>query len=138
MTTLSEAREAIYLKFLTDYTALPAASITADNEEFDPPNGAAWGRLSVRHTGSVQESLGGIGLRKFTRIASCFFQIFTPQNQGAAEADTLAQAARTVLEGVTLSGNSIRFTNSVIRETGVENGWFGVVVESFFEYTETK
>ena len=138
MATLQEAREAIYLKFLTDYTALPSARITADNEQYDPPAGQSWGRLSVRHTGSVQESLGPVGLRKFTRIGSCFFQVFVPQNQGVDEADQLAQAARSVLEGISLIDNTVRFTNSVIRETGTENGWFGVVVESFFEYTETK
>lgn len=138
MATLTEAREAIYDRFLTNYTALPAASIDADNEEFSPPAGAAWARLSVRHTGSVQESLGGIGYRKFTRIGSTFVQIFTPLNQGASEADTLAQAARVILEGVSLVGNTIRFTNVVVREIGPSDGWYLVVVEAFFEYTETR
>ncbi len=138
MATLQEAREAIYLKFLTDYTALPAAQVTVDNEDFEPPSELAWGRLSVRHTGATQESLGGVGFRKFTRIASAFFQVFVPENQGVDEADVLAQAARDILEGISLVGNTIRFGSTAVREVGIEDGWYGIVVESFFQYTETK
>jgi len=138
MTTLVEAREAIYEQFINNYTAIPAARITADNEQFTPPVDLAWGRFSVRHTGSAQESLGGVGNRKFNRLGSAFFQVFTPENQGTFEADTLAQAARVLLEGLSLSSNTIRFNGCDVREIGVNNGWYGVVVEGNFVYTDTK
>jgi len=138
MATIITAREAIYDHFLTNYVALPSARIDADNEDFTPPTEQSWARLSVRHLGSVQESLGGVGFRKFDRFGSCFVQIFIPLNDGVSEADTLAQAVITLLEGTSLSGNTIRFTNSQIRELGVENGWYVLVVETFFSYTETK
>lgn len=138
MPTLAAARELIYEQFLNNYTGLAASAITADNEKFDPPVEAAWGRFSVRHTGRAQESLGGVGLRKFTSIGSAFFQIFTPENQGTNEADLLAEEARDLLEGLSLDGTNIRFTNASVTEIGVKDGWYGLVVEGSFEYTEAK
>jgi hypothetical protein len=139
MVTITEARELIYEEFLGSYAAIPSARITADNEQFDPPAGLSWGRFSVRHTGRSQESLGGVGRRKFTSRGSAFFQIFSPQDQGLATVDGLAQAAREVLEGISLSGNDIRFTDCDVRELGPDqDGWFGMTVEASFEYTETK
>lgn len=139
MVTITEARELIYEEFLGSYTAIPAARITADNESFDPPSGLSWGRLVVRHTGRTQETLGAIGLRKYASRGSVFFQIFVPENDGVGTADGLAHAARGVLEGISLSGNDIRFTDCDVRELGPDqDGWFGMTVEASFEYTETK
>lgn len=138
MTTLVEAREAIYGHFLGNYTGLPAAQITADNEAFDAPEDLAWGRLAVREFVGRQESLGGLGNRKFLRTGSVFFQIFTPADQGTEEADTLAQEARELLEGVKLDAKQIWLTNATVREIGPDGAWYNVVVEASYQYTETR
>jgi hypothetical protein len=138
MVTLAAARNAIYDHFFTNFTAIPSARITAENEEFDPPVGQSWVRLAVNHTASVQESLGDVGLRKFSRIGSAFVQIFIPENSGLNSADLLADAVRTVFEGVRLLDNDIRFYNSTVREIGVNEGWYQLSVESEFVYTQTK
>jgi len=138
MVTIVEARTKIYELFLANYTALPAAQVTADNENFETPEGLPWGRLSVRHATRAQESLGGLGLRKFTSVGAAFFQVFVPKDQGVKQADELAQAARVIFEGVSIYGNDIRFTSCDIREAGPEDGWYGLVVEALFQYTETK
>lgn len=138
MTTQNEARERIYQTFVDEWSATPVARVTYDNEAFDPPANLSWVRLTVRHTGSAQESLGPVGRRKFERIGSVIVQCFTPLDTGAAGADTLAQAARTIFEGRTLSPEAIRFTDCVVREIGVDGAWFQANAEAFFTYTETK
>ena len=136
MTTLNEAREAIYGLFVTGWADRTA--YTFDNERFDPPNDAPWVRLTVRHTGSTQETLGPPGSRKFARTGSCFVQVFVPIDQGVAEADGLATVAREVFEGVSIAGTRLRFLDVVMRESGPEKKWFGVVIEAGFEYDETR
>lgn len=136
MTTLNEAREAIYGLFNTAWA--DRTPLTFDNERFDPPDDAAWVRLTVRHTGSFQETLGPPGRRKFMRTGSCFAQIFVPIDQGVKEADTLATVAREVFEGVSISGTTVRFLDTIMRESGPEKKLYGVVIEANFEYDETR
>ena len=137
MTTLSEAKEAIYLAFETAWTPTGVA-FTFDNEEFDPPESVAWARLSVRHTASSQETLGKVGNRKFARLGSVFVQVFTPIDQGTAQADSLATTARETFEGVSLVGTTVRFQDVVVRETGPEGKWYQTLVEANFEYDEIR
>ena len=47
MTTLNEARGAIYAAFVAGWGATSA--YTFDNENFDPPTEAVWARTTVRH-----------------------------------------------------------------------------------------
>lgn len=142
MTTINQAREAIYDLF-TDAWAVTVPTpglrtpITYDNEKYDPPD-TAWVRLSVRHTGSTQETLGPAGSRSFMRQGIAFVQIFTPSDKGVAEADTLARVAALAFEGERIVGTSVRFLDVVTRETGPEGKWFGVVVQANFEYDETR
>jgi hypothetical protein len=138
MTTLGQARERIYESFVTDWGATSA--FTFDNEEFDPPTGTPWVRLAVRHTASNQETLGGIGQRKYERIGSVFVQCFTPLDSGVASADNLASIARAVFEGKTLApaGEAIHFFDVVVREVGPDGAWYQINVEAFFTYHETK
>jgi len=134
MTTLNEAREAIYGVFVAVWTE----PYTLDNERFDPPDDAAWARLTVRHTGGTQETLGPAGSRKFARTGSCFVQIFVPTDQGVQELDTLATLAREAFEGVSIAGTTVRFQNVVLRESGPDKKWYGAVIEAEFEYDETR
>ena len=136
MTTLNEARGAIYTAFAAGWGA--TSVFTRDNENFNPPVNAVWARLTVRHDDRSQESLGGLGRRKFESVGSVIVQCFSPLDTGATSADTLAETAQGIFEGKTLTPEGIRFTSSVIREIGPTDDWYMINVEAFFTYTETK
>lgn len=136
MTTLSEARQAIYSTFLTAWGM--TTPVAFDNEAFTPPEASAWARLHVQHFLSQQETLGPAGGRKFSRQARVVVQIFVPSNKGTQQSDTLAQQARNVFEGRSLAGTTIRFTAVETREIGPDKRWFQVAVDARFEYDETK
>ena len=136
MTTLSEAREAIYDQFLSGWGA--TTEVTRDNIDFDPNALSEWVRISVRHTASTQETLNSPGLRRFARFGSAFIQIYTEGDIGTQRTDELATIARNLFEGLSLSGTTVRFLDVVFRETGAEGKWFQSIVEATFEYDETK
>ena len=136
MTTLNTARGAIYTAFVAGWGATSA--YTFDNENFDPPTEAVWARVTVRHGGRAQESLGPTGGRKFESDGSVIIQCFAPLDSGAALADTLALVAQGIFEGKTLSPEQIRFTSSVIREIGPTEDWYQINCETTFTYTVTK
>jgi hypothetical protein len=135
--TLNQARERIYQTFNTDWGSTSA--FTFDNDEFDPPAAADWVRFSVRHFDSNQESLGGVGNRKFLREGRIFVQCFTPLDSGLAGADNLATVARNIFEGKTLGTENIRCTDAVVREIGpTDDGFYQLNVEIAFNYSEVK
>ena len=135
MTTLNEARGAVYSAFVVGWGA--TSPITFDNENFDPPAGV-WARMVVRHAGRDQESLGGLGARKFESVGSVIVQCFGPLDTGTALVDTLAQVAQGIFEGKTLTPEGIRFTSAVVTEIGPTEDWMQVNVESLFSYTQLK
>jgi len=138
MTTVTEARTALYEQFYNNFTGVPQARITFDNEKFDPPSDVSWVRFAVRHFGGGQYSLGGVGERKFSRTGSAFVQVFIPQDDGVRDGDVLAHEARTLLEGLDIAGTTIRTWDAEIRENGLVDGYFMFVVEARFEYFETR
>lgn len=133
---MNQAREAIYSKFVTAWD--DETPVTFDNERYDPPDDNPWVRVTVRHTGSTQETLGPAGSRKFMRTGVCFVQIFTRGDKGTAEADALARIAALAFEGERIVGTTVRFLDVVTREAGPDGKWYGVVVEANFEYDETR
>ena len=138
MTTLAEAKTAMLEEYVNN-TTLADAQVTLENEQFEPPVDTAWVRASVRHFDGGQDSLGGVGQRKFSRVGSLFVQIFIPQDTGGTSpADTIAHEARTLLEGKALTGTTVKLLTSNIRELGQIDGFFVVVVETGFEYIETR
>lgn len=143
MTTINQAREAIYTAFLEAWTVetvpetVLETPVTFDNEGFKPPS-EPWVRLTVRHTSSTQETLGPVGSRKFSRRGICFVQVFVPADSGTKEATELARKASLVFEGERISGTTLRFLDVVIRENGASGKWYGVSVEANFEYDETR
>ena len=138
MTTLIEAKDAMLTEYVAN-TILTDAQVTLENEQFTPPDDSPWVRASVRHFDGGQDSLGGVGSRKFSRVGSMFVQIFIPQDTGGtAPADTIAHEVRTLLEGKHLTGTTVSLLTSNIREIGQIDGNFVVVVETGFEYIETR
>ncbi len=136
MTTLNEARGAIYGAFNTGWGT--TSNFTFDDENFTPPAEETFARLAVRHNSRIQESLGGIGRRKFESGGSAIIQCFAPLDTGAEGADTLAIVARNIFEGKTLLPEGIRFTAVEVREIGPGDDHYQINVEAFFTYTETK
>lgn len=139
MVNLVDARETMYQRFETAWGATSAK--TFDGEDFTPPINTAWVRFTVRHDGSTLECIGGTGAGGFNtyqRTGRCIIQVFSPLNKGTREADTLAQAARAIFEGTTLSSNAIRFNNVVVREIGPDGAWYQINVEAAFQYNERK
>jgi len=136
MVTLADARETIYQKWVDDWGA--TSSFTFDNEKYDNPASAPWVRVVVRHRGSTLECIGGSGNNTYQRTGVVFIQVFTPIDQGVAQADSLSQTARAIFEGITLSSNAIRFNNVVVRELGPDNSWYQINLECEFQYDERK
>lgn len=135
MTTLNEARGIIYSAYLAD-SGLDTDHLTLDNEHFKPPTGDAWARLVVRHAARGQESLGGVGLRKFESVGTVIVQCFGPLENGADEADTLAEVAMGIFEGKTLTG--VHFTAAAPIEIGAGDDWYQINVNADFFYHQTK
>lgn len=134
--TINEARDAVYERFLAQWTATPATAYTFENEKFDPPAGIPWVRVTVRNIGSTQACLGPPGNRRFRRSALGFAQIFTPADTGTKDSDTLAAAFAAIFEAVSFDGLDFRAASS--REVGVDDGWHLTLVEVPFEYEEIK
>lgn len=132
MTTLNEAREAVYQRFVDNYTTTP---FTFENEDFDPPE-TAWVRLFVRSLSGGQETLGGVGGRRFRRRALVGAQVFTPLNAGMREGDVIAQEILELFEAVGFSG--LDANDGIVRESPPGDEWIVHIVEIFFEYEETK
>ena len=137
MTTLNQAREAIYAAFVAKWDVGPVSGYTFDNEEYDPLEGEPWVRLAVRHTDARQETLGRVGNRRFSRRGTAFVHVFVPLDTGTQKADDLTSQAKSIFEGVSLPGTTVRFLKVESNETGVDGSWFGTLVRAKFEYDET-
>lgn len=138
MTTIVDARKAVYDYVIANYTGIPEARITADNEGFSAPQGLSWARISMQEETSEQETLGGVGHRWFSRRGTLFFQINVPADGGTAVADGLAKEARSLLEGVSLASGELHLFASTVRRIGPNGPWFQVSVDTAFEFTEIR
>jgi hypothetical protein len=138
MTTLAEARESVYQRFLERWDlSHPTVPYALDNEDFAPPtDGSPWARVSLRNMTSVQDTLGMEGARRWHRRALVMVQIFTPINEGAGSADVLAATVRGMFEGASFEG--LDFEASLIREGVPDGRWWLVLVESPLSYYETR
>lgn len=136
MTTLNDARGAIYAAFVAGWGA--TSPFLFDNEVFKTPPAGVWARTVVRHAVRAQETLGSTGNRKFESLGSVIVQCFGPLDKGAEGVDTLAEVAQGIFEGKTLTPENIHFTSAVIQEIGPTDDAYQINVESFFTYRETK
>jgi hypothetical protein len=136
MTTLIEAKEAIYTRFLASFTG--TSNIVFDNEDpsFDLDVVPDWCRLSIRHVDRNQETLGKVGNRRFRVKAIAFVQVYTKSNTGVQQSGVLVTEARDVFEGSSFSG--LDFNNAKTPEGGPEGKWYTAVVEANFDYDEIK
>lgn len=136
MTQLNEAKEAVYVRFVTMFTGVTSDRMAFDNEEFNQPETGDWVRLVVRSTARTQETLGQVGNRRFRATASVFVQVYTQVDTGVKQSDVLAKAAADVFDAVSFSG--LDFQSAIVRETGPSGRWYQSVVEAEFDYDEIK
>ncbi len=134
MTTLNEAREAVYSRFVAQWgTTTP---VVFDDEDLEEPADLPWVRLAVRSMSRGQETLGRVGNRKFRSAARVFVQVYTRTNTGVKQGDTLATQAKDIFEATSFSG--LDFNDGVVRETGPDGKWYQHVAEIVFDYEEIK
>lgn len=136
MTTLNEAKEAVYLRFTDNFTGVTADRIALDNEEFNAPSAGTWVRLTVRSIARAQDTLGKVGNRRFRSTATVFVQVYTETNTGIQQSDALAKEAADIFEGVSFSG--LDFRSATSRETGPDGRWYQAVVEAEFDFDEIR
>lgn len=135
MTTLNEARQVVYNRFITEWGV--TTPFVLDNEQFDAEQiNSAWVRLSIKNKIAGQETLGVIKRRRFKRDALLFVQVFTPVNIGLSEGDILCEKVRCIFEGINIS--DVWFSASTIRENGTDGAWFQMLVETEFSYEQIK
>ena len=135
MTTYNDAKQAIIDRFVAQ-TSLAPPRYTFDNENYqEPEDGLPWARVTVRHTGGNQRTLGPVGLRRFDRRGSVFIQIMTSSDTGTSAGDLLAEASRAIFEATSFSG--LDFHNADIRVTPGDSTWWTTLVECPFQYQET-
>ena len=132
MTTLGEAKESVYSRFVTEWAA--TTPFVFDNEEgsTDDP----WVRVTVRSLSRGQETMGRTGNRRFRSAALVFVQVYTRTNVGVQQGDALATQARDIFEAVSFDG--LDFNDGVVRESGPDGKWYQHVAEIAFDYDEIK
>lgn len=147
MTTINQARVAVYERFLEEWVTGPdpLTPFCFDNETFDPPQtpegkGLPWARCSVRSITGGQETLGPPGNRKYTRQALARIEVYTPPGSALKPADDLCQVGLAMFEGRSLLGQGVLFTDAQTAEVGLvdEGRWFLSTVQASFDYEDIK
>ncbi len=136
-TTLAEAEQAIYARFLANFVGTANIVFTNEEPSFDLETVTEWVRLSVQGQPRAQDTLGKVGNRRFREPGLVFVQVYTEIDTGVKQSTVLAQEARNIFEGVSFSG--LDFQGGVdIRATGVEGKWYRRLVEASFDFDEIK
>lgn len=140
MTTLNQARAAVYQRFLDEWKdgADPLTAFCFGNEVLD--NEEEWARCFVISLPNAQETLGRPGNRKFKRQAQVQVNVYTAPGTGMSRADQLVKVAMDMFEGRALLGTSVKLYEASSAEVGlVDNSrWFLSTVQATFDYEEIK
>jgi hypothetical protein len=149
--TPNEARAVILTRFRDSYIPVAFADVPSgaqrearysfDNEATDggdavAPASQSWCRFSIQEGGSRQETLGGVGSRRYRRDAVARLAIYCPSGQGTVKADAMVKAFRDLFEGVSFSG--VYFTDCQVQELGVEGASWRVDALASFWFEELK
>lgn len=134
MTTLNDARKAVYSRFLAN--APEGVAYKFENEDFKPPEEGSWLELTVRHARGVQETIAPRGSRSFQRKAVVEVFVFTAPGKGMLDGDAVATAVKDIFEGESFADVDC-FAGSVF-EVGKVDRWNCHRVEVPLDYYETK
>ena len=143
MTTINEAREAVYQAFDTGWASRTVRQL--EGVPFtEPIIDVDWIRVVVRNFTGATETLGDSGNKKHRRKASVIMSIFTPADQGMKAGADHAQFALDIFESknIAVPGGSERldFIAGDIREVPLGDGDKSrhVEVEVPFDFTQIK
>lgn len=138
MTTINEAREAVYERWRVQWAAgaYSAVPYAFENENFSADPEAERVRVSVVHVPRVNATLGAAGKRRHTRYARAVIQVYAPPDEGMRTLDLLTQVARAVFESTSFSG--LRFFPATVREGADDGALKQMVITAPFDYQETK
>lgn len=128
--TPTEVRNTIQSRYLDQFTG--QFPIALDNQQFDPPVGNKWTRVSVQFNTGSQDSLGTVLNRKFLRKGILFIQIFTPANTATNANDDLARSSLELFEGEHIG--DLWFVNGRIITIGTDGTWYQQNVVLEFNY----
>ena len=132
---INEAREALYQRWVDNWTGTGAGTFVFDNESA-PSIDTAWERISFKNEESEQDTLGPVGSRQFLRQGLLDIRIFTPKDEGLQNADLLGEEARDIYEGASFNG--LWTHGFLVREIGPGgNFWETQVIGNVF-YREEK
>jgi hypothetical protein len=143
MTTQTQARDAIADTINSAWLASGVTSayeLQWDNVKADPPgedsagNALPWGRVTVRHLISPQETIGGPECSKFLTEGLVTVQVFTPSGDGHVLGDQIVEVLKAALRNVSV-GN-LWFFDVRVNEIGQDGPWFNQNVVAGFRYQE--
>lgn len=144
MTTINEAREAVYQAFDAGWGTRTPREL--EGIRFDEPaTDVDWIRVVVRNFTGTTETLGDPGEKKHRRNGSVIMTVFTPAVQGMKTGDEHAQFALDIFESKNISvpgggGERLDFIAGAIREIPLdeEDKSRMIEVEVPFDFTQTR
>ena len=157
MATIDDARDAVYLRFITEaaehdafdgislarLSASPPGRLSLGAEEGPSPEDTAiWLRLVLRHTGRVQDTMGPVGGRRFRNDASIFAVCFVPLREPGGPAprgDQIIEAFKAIFSSrhiMTPAGERITTYASVPLEQAPDGPWLPITVQTPMSYDE--
>lgn len=139
-------RELVSATFLEAWRATqPDVDVALENEgrALPPVGSGSLVLLTIDVTTATQRTQGGRGIRRVQRGGAIQLKFWTPANAGSGPAAQLGDAARTILELVTLPspvpGDEALVTQGAMPSRGAEDGrWYMTLLRIPFWYVETK
>ncbi len=108
---------------------------TFADEEFDPPKGDPWVRLTIFSGVRLQVEFGND--RRFRGAGLVRVQAFLPAGEGSGLAAELADAVKNIYEGRTI--DSVRFfTTEYTRGGKFEDAWQTFNIDTFYDADELR
>lgn len=95
-----------------------------------------WARLNVKDNLRSQETLGGVGQRRFDNAGIVIVELYTPSGDGKKLADSLGTLVRNAYENINIG--SLWFRNARTVPVGPDGAWYHSNVIAEFEWQEVK
>ncbi len=133
MTTVADARKAIYNHFVGNWTE---TDVVLQNEHFEPQPQIPWTEFALEHAGDTPLTVAGANrIRRSRKTGFVAIKVNTPYGQGLAELDRLVTIARYLFRNLTLQPGNIRFSKVLSRYQGVQSGnWEQTLIRAEFDY----
>jgi hypothetical protein len=139
--TLPEAVQAICARFLSGWSDAGRTEPIKLEGESANMAGESFVRLTIRELTTDQRTLGQTGDRKFRRpgliLVQCFAALDPTRGRGGrAAADALGEVVKDIFEAAQFGGVSTYESTS--RTLGIDGQYLGKIVETRFDFVETR